>query len=153
MTATHRRMARIGPTAQNLFLRLRAAAWDNALDAEPPNADLPKRKRRWFQFSLRTLMIGVTLLCVLCAYVVHEARIVEARKLWIDGRPSSFDDPNWQRISWLRQLLGDYSMDKVCINSADELTQAKELFPEAIVLQMGTDGDWRTVWKPDDPAE
>ena len=28
---------------------------------EPIKADPPKRKRRWFQFSLRTLMIGVTL--------------------------------------------------------------------------------------------
>ena len=29
----------------------------------------PKRKRRWFQFSLRSLMIGVTLMAVVCGYV------------------------------------------------------------------------------------
>jgi hypothetical protein len=29
---------------------------------EPPEADLPKYKRRWFQFSLRTLLVGITLL-------------------------------------------------------------------------------------------
>jgi hypothetical protein len=28
--------------------------------------DLSKRERRWFQFSLRTLMIGVTLFAVGC---------------------------------------------------------------------------------------
>ena len=31
------------------------------MEAEPPKAE-PKRKRRWFQFRLRSLMIGVTLL-------------------------------------------------------------------------------------------
>jgi hypothetical protein len=29
------------------------------MQTEPPKAEPPKRKRRWFQFSLRTLMIGV----------------------------------------------------------------------------------------------
>jgi hypothetical protein len=29
---------------------------------EPSKANPPKRKRRWFQFSLRMLLIGVTLL-------------------------------------------------------------------------------------------
>ena len=37
---------------------------DNAaMQTEPPEADPPKRKRRWFQFSLRSLLIGVTLFC------------------------------------------------------------------------------------------
>ncbi len=41
-------------------------AVDNAaMEAEPPQADPPNRQRRWFQFSLRTLKIGVTLLASL----------------------------------------------------------------------------------------
>jgi Leucine-rich repeat (LRR) protein len=28
------------------------------MEAEPPKADPPKRKRRWFQFRLRTLLVG-----------------------------------------------------------------------------------------------
>jgi hypothetical protein len=40
------------------LLRLPAVG-DNAA-----TSDTPKRKRGWFQFSLRTLMIGVTLLAV-----------------------------------------------------------------------------------------
>jgi hypothetical protein len=32
------------------------------MPAEPPKAKPPKHNRRWFQFSLRTLLIGVTLL-------------------------------------------------------------------------------------------
>ena len=34
------------------------------MQTDPPRTDPPKRKRRWFQFSLRTLMIGVTLLAL-----------------------------------------------------------------------------------------
>ncbi len=39
----------------------------------------PKRKRRWFQFSLRTLMIGVTLLAVPLGYVGWQAKIAKRR--------------------------------------------------------------------------
>ena len=32
------------------------------MQSEPSKAELPKRKRRWSQFRLRTLLTGVTLL-------------------------------------------------------------------------------------------
>jgi hypothetical protein len=35
------------------------------MPAEPLKSDQPKRKRRRFQFGLRTLMIGVTAFCVI----------------------------------------------------------------------------------------
>jgi hypothetical protein len=50
------------------LLRLPAARNNAAVKAEPPQAEPPKPKRRRFQFRLRTLMIGVTLLAVPCAY-------------------------------------------------------------------------------------
>ena len=43
-----------------------------------------------FQFSLRTLMIGVTLLAVPCAFVGWQAKIVRERKAWLDARPEQF---------------------------------------------------------------
>ncbi len=43
------------------LLRRPVAADNAAMEAEP------NRKRRWFQFSLRTLLIGVTSLAALCA--------------------------------------------------------------------------------------
>ena len=46
------------------------------MQTEPPKADPPKRKRRWFQFSLRSLMIGVTLLAVVCGYFGCRAKII-----------------------------------------------------------------------------
>jgi hypothetical protein len=52
-------------------LLLLPATGDNAaMSTEPSKADSPKRQRRWFQFSLRSLMIGVTLLAVACWIVV-----------------------------------------------------------------------------------
>jgi hypothetical protein len=37
------------------------------------------RKRRWFQFSLRTLLVGVTLLAVGCWVVVDRQRLIRER--------------------------------------------------------------------------
>jgi hypothetical protein len=51
------------------LLRLSAVVDNAAMESEPPKADPPKRKHRWFQFSLRTLLIVVTLLAILCGYV------------------------------------------------------------------------------------
>jgi hypothetical protein len=44
------------------LLRLPALGDNAAMEAEPP-----KRKRRWFQFSLRTLFVVVATLAVECA--------------------------------------------------------------------------------------
>jgi hypothetical protein len=52
----------------------------------------PKRKRRWFQFSLRSLLIGVTLLAVACWVIVDRTRLIrereEARQAEIQARRS-----------------------------------------------------------------
>ncbi len=39
------------------------------MEAEPIKSKPPKRKRRWFQFSLRTMLIGVTLIALACGYI------------------------------------------------------------------------------------
>jgi hypothetical protein len=36
------------------------------MEAEPPKVEPPKRKRRWYQFSLRTLMIFTAIAAVAC---------------------------------------------------------------------------------------
>jgi hypothetical protein len=51
------------------------------MQTEPPKADSPNRKRRWFQFSLRSLMIVVAVLAVPCAYIGRQAMIVRQRKV------------------------------------------------------------------------
>jgi hypothetical protein len=42
------------------------------------------RIKRWFQFSLRTLMIVITLLAVPLAYVGWQAKIVRERKAMLE---------------------------------------------------------------------
>jgi hypothetical protein len=49
---------------QNRLLLLLAAGDNAAMQAEPSTADPPNRQRRWFQFSLRTLLIVDHLLAV-----------------------------------------------------------------------------------------
>jgi hypothetical protein len=50
----------------NPLLRRPAVADNATMQTELPKADPPKRKRRWFQFSLRTLLI-FTLICAVAA--------------------------------------------------------------------------------------
>jgi hypothetical protein len=49
------------------FARVLMLCYNAAMEAEPIKAALPKRKRRWFQFSLRTLLIVTTVVAVQCA--------------------------------------------------------------------------------------
>jgi hypothetical protein len=93
------------------------------------------------QFSLRSLMIVVTLLAVPCAYFGWQAKIVRERRLQIMARSSPRilvyhgeqalpNGPNWFRLA-----LGDVpvewiSPDHRYTTNADML---RALFPEAVV--------------------
>jgi hypothetical protein len=55
------------------------------MQIEPPKAEPPKRKRRWFQFSLRTLMIFTLICAVACDWFGWQAKIVRDK----DGRTQS----------------------------------------------------------------
>ena len=46
------------------------------MEAEPSKAEPPTRKRRWFQFRLRTLLIGVTLVAMRCWAVVNRQKLI-----------------------------------------------------------------------------
>jgi hypothetical protein len=120
----------------------RPALGDNAtMEAEPPEADPPKRKRRWFQFSLRTLLIGVTLLAVPCAYVGWQAKIVRERRVElsrvVDTRLVGIDGADKEgTIPWIRRALGDKRVGSIKMlvgTDAAELDRLRVLFPEAKV--------------------
>jgi hypothetical protein len=53
----------IGALSRAALLPLPAVGDNAAMEAEPFKAEPPKRKRRWFQFSLRSLRVLVTLVC------------------------------------------------------------------------------------------
>jgi hypothetical protein len=71
----------IQPAGSGAVLLRRPAAGDNAaMQTKPSTADPQKRKRRWFQFSLRTLMIVVALLAAQCAPVMWFIRARDAER-------------------------------------------------------------------------
>jgi hypothetical protein len=99
--------------------------------------------RRHFQFRLRTLMIGATLLAALCGYVSWQAKIVHERKLVLDwigahngevalNRKHPGAPDYWPNIPWLRRLLGDRGVAGVNIGplSAADEARIREAFPE-----------------------
>jgi hypothetical protein len=123
------------------------------MESEPPKADLPKLKRRWYQFGLRTLMIVVAMVAAACAYIAHEARVVRDRqeffsahdtknhvqtpqsttKILANGnRMSLGDEP-----SFIRRWLGDIRYMEILLYAPvteEEQRKAVELFPEALVI-------------------
>jgi hypothetical protein len=103
--------------------------------------------RRRFQFRLRTLLIVVTLLAVVCAYVTHEAAIVRKREAWLETHFESFKGKSHMfkiivqadrnRVpSGLRKWLGDYDLQSWVLSRQDTRETAIEisaLFPEATI--------------------
>ena len=86
------------------------------MEAEPLKADPPKRKRRWYQFSLRTLLI-FTLICVIGAhrsgasdFAEKEGREAVAAIVKVGG-DVKYDYELVQGEAtgpaWLRRLFGD----------------------------------------------
>ena len=159
------------------MLPLPAAADNAAMQTEPHKTDPPKRKRHWFQFSLRSLMIGVMLFAILGGYVGRQVEIVKERELMAaapgvdsvvaaDARDNITalssgtggahrSDDSWEKIPWFRKWLGDryylgLSIDKLA--SDDEIARYKEAFPEATIMRRPPGGMielWRRVTHPD----
>jgi Leucine Rich repeat len=83
---------------------------------EPPKADTPKRKRRWFQFSLRTLMI-FTVVCAVSAGWLgkrieqkRNERVAVEAIVRLGGRVAydyERDSAKPHGPEWLRGLLGE----------------------------------------------
>jgi hypothetical protein len=129
------------------------------MQTEPPKVAPPKRKRRWFQFSLRTLLVGVTLLAIPCAYVGWQIKIVRERKALarevseaggnlffvseaIQPMHRTFvvngamRGPPYPTVSRLRVWLGDdVALGIVLPTStpADTVKRVEQVFPEADV--------------------
>ena len=119
------------------LLRLLAVGDNAAMPTEPPKADLPKRKRRWFQFSLRSLMIFTLVCAVASAWlgikidqkrkereavesiikdgwtVIYDSQIDPRGNLYMRDQPPGPD--------WLRKVLGE-----------NYFSEAKRVFPSYI---------------------
>jgi hypothetical protein len=112
--------------------------------------------RRRFQFRLRTLFIGVTLLAVPLGYVGWQVKIVRERKAIIEGNEligamaidaSGRDKvaPGRPDIPWIRRLLGDQDYLNIFAprSATDEdIERFRSVFPEAEVKQLSPAG-WK----------
>jgi hypothetical protein len=112
-------------------------------------ANQPSPRRR-FQFRLRTLMIGVTLLAIPCGYLGWQAKIIRerreaaARYQTIRGRESTFGPLHMLRIQrppapWPLRWMGEEGYLTIIVRKgtpADEIARLKGLFPEASVEEI-----------------
>jgi hypothetical protein len=103
-------------------------------------SDPPKRRRRWFQFSLRTLLIGVTLAAIPCGYVGWQAKIVRDRKAFLQTRYylscDSSPDVKPLRAPWMLRLLGAEPIYQITVFMRADAERAADLFPEAFIQDM-----------------
>ena len=112
-------------------LLLPPAAGDNAgMQSEPSKADPTKRKRRWFQFRLRTLLI-FTLVCAIgSAWVAHRAELKRKEReaveaiIRLGGSVAyDYDLVNGAKPTgpdWLRNLLGENFFSEAVIVSVSD---------------------------------
>jgi hypothetical protein len=118
------------------------------------------RKRRWLKFSIRTLLVAVTLLCVFLSWLAWQIRIVGERAelvRLIEGARGTcetsadfvkagyvLDDSVRSRIvPVVRQWLGDQSYWAVTLHGQrDEkfISQIARTFPEAVVHVLDDNG-------------
>jgi hypothetical protein len=102
---------------------------------------MPFLPRRPLAFSLRTLLVLVT---VLCAWLARERSVAVPRRDAIEGRLGKgiayqFPEPNVAdppTVSWLRRCFGDYAISTVSVsteNEQDVFERVGRLFPEAKV--------------------
>jgi hypothetical protein len=103
--------------------------------------------RHRFQFSLRTLMMGVTLFCIAASvYVCWQSKIVRTRRAELTRVVAmrclvGIDDNDDRVIPWIRRVLGDKNVASIKLPvewDAAELDRLSVLFPEAKV----------EVWSP-----
>jgi hypothetical protein len=125
------------------------------LDDPPPQdavgPTLPRSRRRWPRFSLRTLAVVVTVTCLSIAWVRH---VVERRREMMNWIIANNGDvqyawlahrtwgklllPNRRERPWIYRALGDASIDLIALPSGkaneEDRKRFQAAFPEAQVV-------------------
>jgi hypothetical protein len=114
------------------------------MQTELPEADPPKRKRRRFQFSLRSLLIVVTLFCVVGGRLGREATIArerESMRKWVQqngGWCGVWLGHDEGEPPFLRRLFGDRRVGYVHVPqnaTDDDIQRIEAIFPNANLLR------------------
>ena len=104
----------------------------------------PQHKRRWYQYSLRSLMILMTVLCIWLGYLSNEARKQRNVVAWVEDKLGAvrydyeyIENVGWSDNEppgpdWLREWIGiDYFCDVTGVvilgGNAIDLTPLKDL--------------------------
>src|SRR5262245_17910828 len=96
-----------------------------ASEVQPSEAQAPRPPRRWLRFSLRTLLLALTLACVALGWWVHKAErqrravaAIRAAGGYVeydyerDGRRRGLRNPTPPGPVWLHSVVGvDYFAD------------------------------------------
>jgi Leucine Rich repeat len=129
------------------LLRLPAAGDNAAMSIDASDAAPPKRKRRWFQFSLRTLLIFTLIAAIACAWLRskieqkrQERQTVEA--ILKSGGKVKYDyqianpPATAPGLDWLRSMLGeDFFSEVVSVDIYHNFFE-QLLWPKAADLQL-----------------
>jgi Leucine-rich repeat (LRR) protein len=99
------------------LLRLPAVEDNAAMQSEPPEADPPKRQRRWVQFSLRSLMLFTVVCAIGAAWLGRKIERKRQEREAVEAiiKLSGFADYDYEGVqgatppgpAWLRNLLGE----------------------------------------------
>jgi hypothetical protein len=91
--------------------------------------------RRWFQFRLRSLMIGVAVLAMLSGYVARQHAFVRDRQRFLDEEePAYGTSDHASDIPLIRRLLGDQAIREIGLRPQTDKAKRRRaavLFPEA----------------------
>jgi hypothetical protein len=109
------------------------------------NPTSPDPKRRWYQFRLRTVLIGVAILSIPLIYAGRQAQNVRVRKAMIetiqDAGGSVYPFASVGLFSdgpalWCRKLFGDpgYGLVNLPPAMSTRASAVQKLFPETTVV-------------------
>jgi hypothetical protein len=102
---------------------LDAPADNAAMEYQAPTVEPPKRKRRWFQYSLRTLLIFTLIVAVACGWLASKVERKRSERAAVEalrkkGATVTYD---YDRVrsrtpygpAWMRWLLGENYFSEV----------------------------------------
>ena len=106
----------------------------------------PKPRRRWYRFSLRTMLVLVSLVCVTCGYVGWALNWKRQRHVFLESHPKclySVPSQDWP-APWPLRLFGEVGIIHIQMQLVpgrkEELKElkarteeVKRLFPESKV--------------------